>query len=185
MDLIEAIYTRRAAREFTAEPVARRMLEDLVDAAIQAPSAINAQPWCFTVVQNAALLDRMSTRAKAHLRSTLDLGLAPKAMLEQLDAPYFHIFHHAPALVLISARAGEWATEDAALAAENFMLAACGQGLGTCWIGLAQNWLQTEEGRQAVGLPRGYLPVAPIIVGHPREPAPPIPRNPPDIRWID
>jgi len=65
------------------------------------------------------------------------------------------------------------------------MLAACGQGLGSCWIGFAQGWLETDEGRQEVGLPRGYLPVAPIIVGHPSEPGPPVPRNPANIRWID
>jgi len=45
MELIEAIYGRRATRAFTAEPVDRSVLEFLVEAAIQAPSAINEQPW--------------------------------------------------------------------------------------------------------------------------------------------
>jgi len=185
MDLTEAIYTRRATRDFTGEPVAKRTLDDLVDAAIQAPSAINAQPWHFTIIRDLALLDRISTKAKAHLRKQVDLGAPSKASLEHLAGPDFHIFHHAPALVLISTKAGEWAVEDAALAAENLMLAACGQGLGTCWIGFAQTWLETDEGRQVVDLPRGYRPVAPIAVGHPSEPGPPVPRSPANIRWID
>ena len=44
MDLKEAIYGRRAVREFTAESVDEKMLRQLIDAAIQAPSAVNQQP---------------------------------------------------------------------------------------------------------------------------------------------
>jgi hypothetical protein len=44
MDLREAIYTRRAVRDFTAEPVEEKALRQLIDAAVQAPSAVNQQP---------------------------------------------------------------------------------------------------------------------------------------------
>lgn len=44
IDLKEAIYTRRAVREFTDAPVDEAILRQLIDAAIQAPSAVNAQP---------------------------------------------------------------------------------------------------------------------------------------------
>ena len=47
------------------------------------------------------------------------------------------------------------------------MLAAYGIGLGTCWIGFAQSYLNTEEGKGSLGLPASWTPVAPIIVGHP------------------
>ncbi len=106
-------------------------------------------------------------------------------MRAHLEDPAFHIFYHAPALVLISARDADWASEDSALAAENLMLAACAEGLGTCWIGFAQRWLETRDGRRAVGLPEGYVPVAPLIVGHPHEAAPPVPRRAPAIHWLD
>ena len=43
MDLKEAIYTRRAIREFTAEPITESVIRDLIDAAIQAPSAVMIQ----------------------------------------------------------------------------------------------------------------------------------------------
>ena len=55
MDLKEAIYTRRAIREFTAEPISESVIRDLIDAAIQAPSAVNQQPWSFCVVREAVL----------------------------------------------------------------------------------------------------------------------------------
>jgi nitroreductase len=40
MDLKEAIYTRRATREFTAAPVDEKTIRELIDTAIQAPSAV-------------------------------------------------------------------------------------------------------------------------------------------------
>jgi nitroreductase len=64
MDPKEAIYGRRAVREFTPKPVDEEVLRQLVDAAIQAPSAVNQQPWLFTVVQDKALLARISREAK-------------------------------------------------------------------------------------------------------------------------
>ena len=68
---------------------------------------------------------------------------------------------------------------------ENLMLTACAKGLGTCWIGFAQNWLATPDGKAALGLPAPYAPVAPIVVGHPRRQPPPVPRKNPEILWIN
>jgi nitroreductase len=103
-----------------------------------------------------------------------------------LNDPDFDIFYHAPALVVIAAAdPTDWAVEDCALAAENLMLAAYAMDLGTCWIGFAQNWLATPEGKAELGIPATYAPIAPIVVGHPRRPPPPVPRKNPDILWID
>lgn len=64
------------------------------------------------------------------------------------------------------------------------MLAARAAGLGTCWIGFAQTWVGTPEGKAALGLPLDCLPVAPIIVGHPTSFPPAVPRKPPETSWI-
>ena len=64
MDLKEAIYTRRSARDFTDKPVDEKTLRQLVDAAIQAPSAVNQQPWSFCVVRDRTLLVRISGEAR-------------------------------------------------------------------------------------------------------------------------
>lgn len=182
MELLEAIYQRRAVREFQNQPVARNALQELVDAAIQAPSAMNAQPWHFTIIRNPRLLDQISAEAKRFL---LKSDGTPEALRAEIFDPNFHIFYRAPALVLISIRGADWAREDAALAAENLMLAAHDQGLGTCWIGLAQGWLGTEHGRKTVDLPKDFVPVAPIIVGHPVGAPQQVPRKSPTIRWMD
>ena len=185
MDLIEAIYSRRAVRAFTDDPVDDRTLRQLIDAAIQAPSAVNQQPWSFCVVRDKAVLTRLSREAKDHLLKTTAAGLLSHHFQEMLGNPDFDIFYRAPVLIVISAvAASPWATVDCALAAENLMLAAHGVGLGTCWIGFAQALLGTPEGKAALNLPATHVPVAPIIVGHPKGALSPVPRKEPDIRWI-
>ena len=50
MDVLTAMKNRSSKRAFLDKPVPREVLEDLLKAAIQAPSAINLQPWEMTVV---------------------------------------------------------------------------------------------------------------------------------------
>jgi len=186
MDVREAIYTRRAVREFTAEPVDEKTLRDLIDAAIQAPSAVNQQPWSFSVVRDKAVLGKISREAKSYMMRSSPVGLVSHHFEQILNDASFDIFYHAPVLVVISTITDiPWAVEDCSLAAENFMLAARAAGLGTCWIGFAQGWLGTPDGKAAIKLAPAYRPVAPIIVGHPKSTPPAVPRKPPEIRWID
>jgi nitroreductase len=143
---------------------------------------MNEQPWAFSVIEDAATLDRISASAKAYM---LEGAGASSPIRQMLSDPAFHIFYHAPLLIVISAKGGgRWAIEDCALAAQNLMLAACDAGLGSCWIGFAQDWLQTAEGRALLRLAPNDLPVAPIIVGHPLGPVAAVDRKAPDIRWI-
>jgi nitroreductase len=102
-----------------------------------------------------------------------------------LEAPDFHIFYRAPVLILISATGqGPWIVEDCSLAAENLMLAAYSAGLGTCWIGFAQSFLNTPEGKKILSLPPACVSIAPIIVGRPKAFPAQAPRKEPEIRWI-
>ena len=184
MELEQAIYGRRAVREYTAEAVDESQLRTLIDAAIQAPSAINQQPWLFTVVRDVRVLAKISDQSKAFMLRTSPAALASDQFHAVLNDPNFNIFYHAPALIVISAAAGAWIVEDCALAAENLMLAAHAAGLGTCWIGFAQGWLATPEGRSVLKLPANEVPVAPIIVGHPKSWPHAIPRRPARIDWF-
>lgn len=184
MELLEAINSRRSVREYTHEPVSDDTVRDLIDAAIRAPSAINRQPWCFVVVKQKALLSQISDLAKAHLLKA-SLGAPAHPFRDMLNDPKFNIFYQAPVLVVIAAcEPTDWAVEDCALAAENLMLTAYAKRLGTCWIGFAQHWLSTDDGKAALGLPSSYIPVAPIVVGHPRRSSAPVPRKAPTILWL-
>lgn len=186
MELMDAIRNRRAVRDYAPEPLDRVQLRTLVDAAIQAPSAVNHQPWSFCIVTDQRLLQRISDKAKAHMLHSPSVGLLAHHFQTLLSDPGFHIFYHAPALVLISAKdAGPWSEVDCALAAENLMLAARAAGLGSCWIGFAQDWLGTTDGKAMLGLPAASQPVAPIIIGKVRSWPPPVARHDPDIRWLE
>ena len=185
MELSEALYGRRATREFTSQPVDQTLLEALIDAAIQAPTAMNRQPWAFCVLRDQTLLDHISREAKADMLASSPIGLAAHHFEETLASESFHIFYHAPALILICATEdSQWSHVDCTLAAENLMLAAYGRGLGTCWIGFAQSWLGTPGGRAALALPSSWIPVAPIIIGHPSGRAAAPSRQKPDVRWL-
>lgn len=185
MDLEQAIYSRRATREYTEERVSRALLQKLIEAAIQAPSAVNEQPWLFSVVQDGARLELISRESKRHFLRAPPQGLPLHRLHELRDDPSSDILYRAPALIVIaSATESRWAVENCALAAQNLMLTACAAGLGTCWIGLSQGWLATSAGKAALELPATCMPVAPIIVGHPKAPPAPVARKEPQVRWI-
>jgi nitroreductase len=185
MELLEAINGRRSVRDYTDETVNDTVLRELIGLAVQAPSAVNQQPWSFIVVKDKALLTHISDQAKAHMLNS-PLAAPLQRLRDMLADPNFHLFYNAPVLIVICAvDAGNFGVEDCALAAENLMLAAYAKGLGTCWIGLAQGWLGTADGKSALGLSTAFIPVAPIIVGHPRRQPDPVPRKAPDIRWLE
>lgn len=147
MELHDAIYGRRAVREYLPKPIDQSVIKSLIDAAVQAPSAVNQQPWTFTVVRSERVLDQLSHESKAHMLKSHP-GIRESEHFHLLNDPHFQIFYHAPVLVIISAVAPAlWFIEDCALAAQNLMLAAYDEGLGSCWIGFAQGYLNTSEGK--------------------------------------
>lgn len=185
MDINEVIAGRRAVRDYTAQAVDKITINRLIGAAVSAPSAVNQQPWAFTVVRDQDLLDRLSEAAKSYMLATMMGSPHADHFRVRLSDPNFHIFYHAPVLVLISGVADlPWIIEDCALAAENMMLAAYASGLGSCWIGFAQGFLNTDDGKRMLDLPTACIPVAPIIAGYPKSTPPPAPRDPPRVRWI-
>ena len=53
-----------------------------------------------------------------------------------------------------------------------------------CWIGFAQGWQGTSAGKSALKLPEADIPVAPIIIGHPKSIPPAVSRKPARIDWV-
>jgi nitroreductase len=185
MELMDAICGRRAVRHYKADCPPEYQIRQLIDAAVWAPSAVNGQAWHFIVITRTDLLDDISAKAKSWILQN-EPGLAQgDALKALLNDPDFHLLHHAPVLVIIAAPSKDkWSAEICAVAAQNLMLAATGHSLASCWIGLAQDWLNSPEGRKVVGLPDGDRVIAPIVVGYAAEKSPPVPRRRPAITWI-
>jgi nitroreductase len=185
MELIEAIYQRRSVRAYTEEPVPQDVVRQLLDAAIQAPSAMNSQPWAFAIVQDRALLRSLSDRAKRHLLDTFTGDPRMERYRNVLSDPQFEIFYGAPALIVICAGEGGLVpAEDCCLAGQNLMLAAIANDLGTCCIGWSRPLLNLPETKTELGIPAELTPVLPIIVGRPRgRPEAPARRVPRIVVW--
>ena len=74
MDVVQAIQERRSVRAFKPDPVPREKIEELLKLAVQAPSAINLQPWEFTVVVGEER-ERLSRRLiKAYKEKQISCG---------------------------------------------------------------------------------------------------------------
>jgi nitroreductase len=186
-DVFSAIYRRRAVREYTSEPVTREEVRTLLHAAIQAPSAINAQPWAFVVIQQPELLDRYERQAVALLMAEPVAPEVAASGLPELDrlrrrvtASGYRLFHGASTLVIVYATAAG-GVSDCFLAAQNLMLAAWAMGLGTCPIGLASPLFNRPEVKRALGVPPEWVAALPIVVSCPSGRTPQTARRPPDI----
>lgn len=158
IDVMTTIYSRRAIRAFSDEPVSADAVDQLIDAAVQAPSSMGLEPWAFIVVEGAAKLKEFSDRAKRYYAPhglSQSGGSRVRAMLTD---PNLNIFHDAPTLIVVCAVNDlEQSVEDCNLAAENLMLAAHAAGLGTCPIGFSRPWLRLPETKTALRIPRSMF----------------------------
>jgi hypothetical protein len=153
-------------RSYTDKKVDRETVQKLLEAAVQAPSVENSQPWAFVVIQDSALLRSYSARGKAH---ELRVGKNEEHIRELLRTPEFDLFYRASTLVLICARRGRAeAVEDCAFAAQNLMLAACALDLGTCPIGLARSFLNLPRFAASSGSRTTSRPCSPSSSARPR-----------------
>ena len=151
-DFIDVILKRRSIRKFTEQPVEKKELTLLLQAAMAAPTAMNAQPWEFVVITEKEMMDKF--------RSSL--------MFAKMNAP-------AAICVLGSSRmqknkAGEkfW-VQDCSAATENIVLAATSLGLGSVWIGIHPVALFKRQVSEILNLPEGVTPLNLIFIGYPAE----------------
>ncbi len=151
MDAMEAILTRSSIRAYTDEPVTDEQVEQLLRAAMAAPSAGNSQSWAFVVIRDRELLDAVPA---VH--------------------PYAKMTPQAPLAILVCGdvsaekHPGFW-VQDCSAAVENLLLAAHIIGLGAVWTGIYPDEGRVEGFRRLFSLPDHIMPLALIPVGFPKE----------------
>ena len=184
MSAMDAIFHRRAVRDYAPQKIDQTVIRILLDAAVHAPTAVHEEPWAFAIVQDRNTLKRLSDDVKELLASGADSihPLLGRHASDRFTTPEFNAFYNAGTLVVIYGKPlGPFVVADCWLAAENLMLAACANGLGTCPIGLAVASLNTPQWKIELGVPAEMTAIAPIIVGLPAGETPPVPRKPPEI----
>lgn len=152
MDIFEAIFTRRSIRKYTDALVSQEDITLLLSAAMSAPSAGNAQPWRFIVVQAQAQRDAI---ARLH--------------------PYAQMAPKAPLCIAVCADTqaekypGFW-PQDCSAAIQNLMLAARGKGIGTVWTGIYPIADRVAAFQELFKLPEHIIPLGVVVVGYPDQP---------------
>jgi nitroreductase len=183
-DLWEAIYSQRAIRYWTSEPVPRELLETVVAAATKAPSGSNTQPWVFLVVDDpgklkaiAAALREVSSRTEGlteMLSKAEDIEDRSTRLMLQGARSFFGELERAPALIVPCLYGISSPTTDPAsllagssiyMAVQNLMLAARAVGLGT--VMTTAHAMIEEPLRKTLAIPDDAYPVAFIPIGFP------------------
>lgn len=168
--VLKTIYDRHSVRAYAPTFLDSTTIQTLLNAAVQAPTAMHEEPWAFVVVQDKTLLKSLSDLAKPLFLEEVNQRKAHGSShsFDHFTRSDFNIFYDSNTLIIICAKPlGPFVAADCWLAAENLMLEANSIGLGSCVIGSAIPALNTHEVKKELRIPNEYSPIAPIIVGVP------------------
>ena len=156
MDFWQVLETRYSVRAF--DPVVdipSEVVERILTAATQSPSAGNRQPWHFYVVRDPGLRGQLARAAYGQSF----VAQAPIAIVVCANPDQSAERYHQRGREL-------YRLQDTAAAAEHILLAAVALGLGGCWVGA----FDEKRAAQALNLPRQHRPVAILPIGKPAHP---------------
>lgn len=176
------IQSRRSIRRYTAEPVPRALVEDILSAATWAPSAHNRQPWRFCVIENSAIKEQLARAMGNRLRRDLERDGVPEAVIKADTERSYTRMTSAPLAILLCLSMADMDTypderrakneylmaiQSTAMAGQNLLLAAHEAGLGACWM--CAPLFVPDVVRNALQLPDNWQPQALITLGYPAE----------------
>lgn len=157
---VPAIYRRKSVRRYTGEPLAPGVLEKLLDAAIQAPSAGNMQPWEFIVLEGEEI--RKAAVATTYIGYFAGPDNQQSWMLEA-SAIVAVCVNRRRTVGRYGERVAHHSVQDVAAAIENLMITATEMGLGTCWVG----GFKEAELTKLLGVPEGVQVLSMVAIGYP------------------
>jgi nitroreductase len=194
---MKVIQERRSIREFTQESVSDQDLDMILEAARQAPSGENAQPWRFIIVKDEAKRRKMGaiagggsgrrftseyvTKKMQERFANLQDEAKRQAAFAKLTSGQVSAFMaDAPVNIVVCGKKDVWDMPyDTSAAIENILLMVTALGLGACWVIAPCIDIRDEERiKVLLDIPEGYKAVSVISVGHPTRPHRQRPRMP-------
>ena len=145
---MNSIFQRVSVRKFQDKTVTDAQVEQLLRAAMAAPSATNQQPWEFYVVRDRELLLQLSA-CHAYSMSAKNATMAIVPCYRK------------------NAAHPEYAQIDLSAATENLLLEAVELGLGAVWLGIAPVRERMDKMREILNLPDQLEAFAIVPVGYP------------------
>lgn len=192
---MKVILDRRSIREYTADPVSDQDIDLILEAARQAPSGENAQPWRFIVVKDADTRKKLGaiagggsgrrftaefvTKKMQERFASLEDEAKKKAAFEKLTSGQVSAFlADAPIDLIIVGKKDVWDLPfDTSASIENILLMVTALGLGACWVIAPCIDIRDEERiKDLFSIPQGYKAISIISIGHPTRPHRPRPR---------
>lgn len=197
-DLFDVIHERRSVRKYLPKPVSKELIQEVLEVAGWAPSAHNAQPYRFIILENATIKEELAeAMAKVWVADLSKDGETIEA-----DRLKYRVdrFAKAPALILacITGIEGlpsytderrqrclhDLAVQSLGAAIENLLLAAHSKRLGACWY--SAPCFCKETVKQNLGLPYEAEPQAFVVLGYPAEtPSVPMKKSTTEYCFVD
>ena len=176
--VINTIMSRHSVRQYKDTPVERQKLEEIVRCGVNAPNAMNAQPWIVRVVDSKEYIDGVT---EIYRQANPERVAA--------DSTFKNMFRNAPAFIAIANLQQGNSALDCGLMGENMMIAAQAMGLGTCALGSPAHFLRENEAArpylEKLEIPADYQLLYVIAVGYPDESPEPKPRDMSKVKFID
>ena len=151
MDAIQAILTRRSIRKYKKKPISEKVIKELLEAAMSAPSAGNEQPWHFIIIDDPNILSKVPT-FHSHAQ------MLKNASIAILVCGDMNLDEHQ----------GMW-IQDCSAATENILIAIRAKDLGAVWLGLYPRKERIKGMIELLRLPQNIMPFSLISIGHPVE----------------
>jgi len=155
--MLELIVSRQSDRKYSDKPVEKEKLDRIIEAGRMAPSACNAQPWKFIVVNEPDLLLKIAEATSAKLIGMNSfVGQAPLMIVVIREQPNF------TSKVGGTIKNKDYSLIDIGIASENICLQAEAEGLGSCMIG----WFDERMLRKILGIPKSKRVELIITLGY-------------------
>lgn len=185
MELVEAIKGRRSIRKYTNEPVARKIIEEILGETVWAPSAQNLQPWYFLALTQKEnlneLFDILGTSAFSH-RKKLEKRFEDNPEIVDETMEFSREMGGASCIILAFLLKPTYGDDDilsciesVAAAMQDICLLAYDKGLGSCWVEEVVRERKRIEERFAPD--KGRL-IGAVVLGYPAREFRPIERKP-------